>query len=698
MPIEVTCDSCSISYRVKDERAGTTIKCKECGSRIKVPNEDSEEDDLPQTPRPGAGKGQRKSLKRKKSAESNPQMLIIAGGGIAALAIVGLLIFLFTRGGKAPGDGNGIAAGPATTTNSGATGTQGTATQSGTTSVGGGWQVQIDPAPIAFAWPEEVNLDLPNPDQRGELIFPTSASPFVSMGYASGESAGAQMWNLATGKQVGAIRGKPAGAYMRSVSPDGKYLAIKVSSGQEICKFEIWSFESGELIRTILDEELPSIGFMDFGPDNLLCCRATGPRPQGARLKLWDVLQGTLVRTIPIDNFTDNCFAFSPGRRYLATSSKSDEITVFDLTAGNIAGTAATPSKSENTIHLGLDALRFTPDGSQIAAMSGGLEETRIFTIDTKTGQRNAELDLVFPASLEQAIDGGTSYKGPKLECLPNGGFLIAGGVWVDGATRRIVWYLDYGQDEYNFQQRVFVPNGLIALEGPTETRHLTVLDTNWKAINASVKALATDQKALVKPGQPVSLKFNIGALKQGTVEGATKVLADALTERLASMGIQVQEGQRTKLLVTYQEAAGTTLQQAPPNNLIGNAPGGATVQMTKALMNLTWVQDAEKPEDKERKLWSKSYRVNPQFLIVEGNATSEKAHAAMIKDLKQMLVTQPIPYFVPSTEDLVTLPARTTLKDPNPAATARRKAAESGTKKPQSSSKSKPAVKANGK
>ncbi|MGL4463689.1 MAG: hypothetical protein ACRC1K_16165 [Planctomycetia bacterium] len=37
MPIPVECEECGVAYRVKDDRAGTTIKCKDCGAPIKVP-------------------------------------------------------------------------------------------------------------------------------------------------------------------------------------------------------------------------------------------------------------------------------------------------------------------------------------------------------------------------------------------------------------------------------------------------------------------------------------------------------------------------------------------------------------------------------------------------------------------------------------------------------------------------------------
>lgn len=46
MTIEVQCDECFKSYQVRDERAGQTLKCKACGSRMRVPSGDEEQEDL----------------------------------------------------------------------------------------------------------------------------------------------------------------------------------------------------------------------------------------------------------------------------------------------------------------------------------------------------------------------------------------------------------------------------------------------------------------------------------------------------------------------------------------------------------------------------------------------------------------------------------------------------------------------------
>lgn len=68
MAIEVQCGACFRTYRVKDERAGSKIRCKECQEVIEVPYEDDigdfDEDDYVEEPAPV-----RRPKKKKRSSD-----------------------------------------------------------------------------------------------------------------------------------------------------------------------------------------------------------------------------------------------------------------------------------------------------------------------------------------------------------------------------------------------------------------------------------------------------------------------------------------------------------------------------------------------------------------------------------------------------------------------------------------------------
>ena len=506
--------------------------------------------------------------------------------------------------------------------------------------------MRVDPLPAALAWPEKVSLKIPVPGRDDNILSPSSQSPFVAFGFSAYESQGAQIWNLAANKQVGLIKGKPPNASSRIISPDGRYMAIKVLEKNVFNKIEIWSFETGQLVRTMQDIKEMNLVILDFGPPDQLFVYTYG-NPGGKyihKIQVWDIPKGTLLREIVTDGeqVDQYRYAFSPGRRYFATLKSDNNLNVFDLTTAKRAGHIKLPSASQLEQNLNPEGLRFSPDGTQLVALLDGSAETRIMVIDVQTGKHDPERDSAFPGRLLSAIDGAPSYKGPKLECLHNGSYLIAGSLWIDGDTGRIVWYLDYGADKYNFAQRIPTPNGLIVPEGPDEVRHLVVLETPWEAITASLKAIDAEAPAAVRPGQPVSLDIKIGKLQHGTKEETTAALTEALTERLAAAGIEIKEGQPTVLRVIYGEAAGDTLQESTRdrNNPFGaGTPTGRSVQATKAGLVVSWVRDKE-----TKPLWTKNILVNPSFLIIRGDITAEKARTAMFEGLKNTLVSQPMP------------------------------------------------------
>lgn len=465
------------------------IKCKVCGARINVAGADAEDQDLPESTRQTSGKHGRKGSKRSKSkGGNNQQTLLVAGIGVASvLAVVALLIFLFTRGGQAPG-GADVAAGgqPVAAAGSEVPQTTNSAAAVNAAPVAPGWQVQVDPPSVDFTWPEEVKLTIPIPAGDGLLYYPSTRSPFVLLGATAHESAGAQLWNLATGKPVGQIRDKPALSNLRAISPDGKYMALQSSGKPSQIVIELWSFETGKLVRTFTDDNVSSSGYMDFGPNNLLCChtyhRANGGK-LSARFKVWDSAQGTLVREIPDTSlFSAERNAWSPGRRYLACTNGAQQLTVIDLVEGRIAGTAQLPKTSTSGAGSPITPqdVRFSIDGTSIFVLLHGLTETRIVKVDSKTGQHDPGKDIVFPENVIISIPSGAAYKGPKLECLPDDCFLIAGSLWIDKSGQTL-WQVDYVPKEYLFEKRFPVPNGLVATVGTYQEKNLVVLEAPWK-------------------------------------------------------------------------------------------------------------------------------------------------------------------------------------------------------------------------
>lgn len=742
MPITVQCDSCFQSYKVRDDKAGTVIRCKDCGGRIKVPDAGEElfdTDDFAEEEAPRrAAKPARKGGKGKKQSSSNNAALI--GGAVAGVVVVlGIGIFLLARGGgaapqagqpdvaaaqpaaaPAAANANPAAPNPASPAPTGPEVAKTSSPPPGTPSNLGanpqnpavaqnpagaqapaaaapvlapkpaapannpvGWNVAVDPPATKLEWPEKLELSIPIPGRGDEILYPTGHSPFVAIGFDFYESAGAQMWNLATGKKVGEIQGQPSKKFMRTVSPDGKYLAIRVLDSNPVVtnKVELWSFETGKMASTFdCDEPKIQLSILDFaGPDQFFSY--TSGQGQGGkfwhRLKIWNIPTGTVVQQMEIDGGSINqyIYTFSPGRKYFTTILNNGTIFAYDVQAGKVAGKMTLPQASDIEPNLNPEAMMYSPDGSKLIVLSDGTKETRIMTVDVKTGKRDAEQDLTFAGRVLSAIYGSASYKGPKMACLPgDSGYLLAGSVFVDAASGRVVWYLKSAVGVYNHAQRLPISSGLIITEGPDNAKRFGVIEIPWDKIRASLKAIKDEKGGVIRPGMSVALDIQVGKLQHGKPEETKASLAEVLTERLAAEGIEVKEGEPSVLQVLYQEAAGNTL--AESTRALGQRPDqatptGRTVQATQANLKISW-------RDKGKKaIWATEIPVNPSFLIMRGEATAENARESMFGMVKMSLFAQPIPYFVPedkTDKSLVQLPGFSELTNASNSAASRTK------------------------
>jgi len=116
MTIDVQCEECFQSYKVRDERAGQSLKCKSCGNRIRVPSADEEPEDIyedygePIVPQ--RKKKKSANVKKKKKSSRKPVNISVGGivkkvfGGLSiavgALMLVGA-IYMFFKGDEPDG-------------------------------------------------------------------------------------------------------------------------------------------------------------------------------------------------------------------------------------------------------------------------------------------------------------------------------------------------------------------------------------------------------------------------------------------------------------------------------------------------------------------------------------------------------------------------------------------------------------------
>ena len=90
MSIPVSCERCFQSFRVKDEFAGRTIRCKECGAAMAVPWDAVEPDDDIVASRP-------RVRKRKKRPSAAPKIAAIVVGCVFGVVVLGTGVWFAVR-------------------------------------------------------------------------------------------------------------------------------------------------------------------------------------------------------------------------------------------------------------------------------------------------------------------------------------------------------------------------------------------------------------------------------------------------------------------------------------------------------------------------------------------------------------------------------------------------------------------------
>jgi hypothetical protein len=117
MAIEVSCRKCGKEYRVREERAGTKIRCKQCEATIAVPLVETEEewDETPMPPaRGGRAKadGKTKDVRKKSGAGSSLGIWLgVVAGLVVLIGLTAVLLKFLPSGAGRSADGAPAAAG-----------------------------------------------------------------------------------------------------------------------------------------------------------------------------------------------------------------------------------------------------------------------------------------------------------------------------------------------------------------------------------------------------------------------------------------------------------------------------------------------------------------------------------------------------------------------------------------------------------
>jgi WD40 repeat protein len=160
-----------------------------------------------------------------------------------------------------------------------------------------------------------------------------------------------KLWDAAMGKETFRVRGPVERATSLALSPDGQRLSLTHFSGL----VTVWDTARGQLLYTLRGRNSTGEATA-FSPDGRLVA-AVGTRLEPARF--WDTASGMEVLTL---RGVQECLAFSPDRRHVATGWPGCTVKVWDLDTGQ----DCLRLRSDRSVILNA---ALSPDGRRLASL-----------------------------------------------------------------------------------------------------------------------------------------------------------------------------------------------------------------------------------------------------------------------------------------------------------------------------------------
>jgi len=713
MAIRVECDQCYHTHNVPDEREGQPFKCRSCGHRLIAQAALPPKKLPPRSGRPTAVK----NAKAATGGGSGKLFLII--GGLAAVAVIGIVAFVAVRMMGKGGDESTVAGAsvadnsltPAVIANPAAVAHSATApapvdpvgmpmnpaaamppitgsTQMPTTvaplvtspvpafspSTKVAWSATVDPSRNPIEWPAKPKWNYNFEGDQDGLLYPATPSSFLLAGIYVSNVEKANVVDLLTNKVVGGFPTKIAGHGERALSPDGRYLAVSLH--QPRGTVEIWTPQSPQPVKVMqltTNAEDIIIHMAFRSPTELVV--AGFVHVDGKIRKQLRVVNAETGQTISqlitekdLD-FKNN--SLSPGGRYLYSLNLSNTLTTFDLDLGTCVGEVSLKKTSENGNSLSSggamhSSITPTDDGTQICLLQTSQWETVLVFIDAATGAESEQIML--PGKLQSIADNDVLYHGQKIQFMKGGKYILLDGqLLVDRQSKRVVWLMAVlpSDDQYQFTnnaERRVAGDFLIISDGPRNFPELRAQSIPFDKIETALAVVESGGAATLSPKNgEVSLDIDVASVRFGDVAQTKKELGSTLTDRLTAEGLTVTPAASAVLKLQYAEGAGNTLSQSTfrpgtPRSQQPQTPAGPSLESTKAMMQLSLSID-------KKEVWAKVIELDPRVLFVQGNATAETARASVFEHVQQALYGIPVVWYVSAEKPYSTLPMLESLK-----------------------------------
>lgn len=527
-----------------------------------------------------------------------------------------------------------------------------------------------DPFKAVAGKPEKPGTASESPDQL-EVRIPIGSHDTVTFGPAGCPVivCGNQVWNVQTSSIQVELEGELERNSLSVLSDDGKYFAAGMKSrNQEDTPVSVWSTETGQVVSTIPGNPNHFVDLLVFSRNKYLIL---GGRSTPDFL-VWDVDEGKATRPIDVKakRIEQGKAAFSAdGELFLAVVN--NKLTLFKTSTGKAVTVMSPPRpmarefvaapktpaltkpvRGKTTsippgdpteaifVYAWLQAMKFSPDGKEIAAVSTH-PHPRLIVWDVK-GKLLFDEPLMLPSM---------AFWEHTLQWLPDKtGWLVSGHI-VDRESRRPVVGIRkaFGQD---LRVWLYDTDHLVGAF-PHNPDELGAYVIPWKEIRKSIALMSDANSALLGPTQPVSINIDFGGQLAGDATETASQIADALGHRLLQDGIKVANDQKTTFHLKFSEQAGDTLpiyNRQSPFDFRGSDTGRtATERKGSLILELA-------AEGQEALLWRETLAATSARSFRE-DINDVTIRKTMLEGLTRQIRELYLPYFIPRDEQHLALP-----------------------------------------
>ena len=287
--------------------------------------------------------------------------------------------------------------------------------------------------------------------------------------------------------------------------------------------------------------------------------------------------------------------------------------------------------------------LAFSPDTSELATLIN-VDGFRLVVWNTSG-------DIVEDQRLGLQI--GEPYNhGRDIEWSPDGRALLLHGNFVfDRGYRAIAWIMKTPV-QHNYHHTWLVNSHVVATQGDFQNRDLVAVRVPRPKIQRAVRSLESGAPALLKPGDGVSLKINVGEARFANKSEVERELRNALSERLTAGGLQVGDDQPTLLTVTYSESKGEKLRVIEGSSVLRGRDTGQRVRETVVVLNAKMTRKGT-----SKTIWQTEVRKGNPRIIRTNQVNNAAVRRETFRRLKYLLSSMTVPSLVPADPEAPGLP-----------------------------------------